>query len=192
MQIFGEKPQLFPHDYVMQYTFIPLVPKLIVPNHITIARFILTPIVAVLFLLEEFEWGALLFMLTAFTDALDGSLARVRNQITPWGQTYDPLADKLLIGSVMIILALKYFFFTTIIMISVDLSFIVAAWWWKLEKLEIKANMWGKVKMLLQVVGILVLLFGIIFHTPFIFIISAWFFYFAILFAIASLITQGI
>lgn len=192
MQIFGEKPQLFPHDYVMKYTFISLVPKWIVPNHITIARFILTPIVAAFFLLEKFEWGALLFMLTAFTDALDGSLARVRNQITPWGKIYDPLADKLLIGSVMIILALKYFFFTTLIMVSVDISFIAAAWWWKAEKLEIKANAWGKVKMLLQVAGILVLLLGIISHMPFMFIISAWFFYFAILFAIASLITQGI
>lgn len=192
MHLFGEKPQLFPHDHVMQYTFIPLVPKWIAPNHITIARFILTPIVAALFLLEEFEWGAVLFLLTAFTDALDGSLARVRNQITVWGQTYDPLADKLLIGSVMLILALKYFFFTTIIMISIDLSFIVAAWWWKAEKLEIQANVWGKVKMLLQVGGIMVLLFGIIAHIPFMFIISMWFFYFAILFAIASLITQGI
>src|SRR3989344_634643 len=192
MSLFGEKPQLFFHDHAMKYTFVPLMPKWVAPNHITIARFILTPMVAALFLLEEYEWGALLFLLAAFTDALDGSLARIRNQITEWGQVYDPLADKLLIGSVMIILALKYFFFTTIIMVSVDLSFIVAAWWWKSEKLEIKANMWGKFKMLLQVLGILVLLFVIVSQTPVFFIVSAWFFYFAILLAIASLITPGI
>ncbi|KKQ55847.1 MAG: CDP-diacylglycerol-glycerol-3-phosphate 3-phosphatidyltransferase [Parcubacteria group bacterium GW2011_GWA2_38_13] len=187
-----EKRELFPHDYAMQYTFIPLIPKWILPNHITVLRFLLTPFVATFFILEMYQWGTIFFVFAAFTDALDGSLARVRNQITEWGQAYDPLADKLLVGSVMIILALKYFFFTTIIMVSVDLSFIVAAWWWKSKEFEIKANIWGKIKMLLQVCGILVLLLAIILEIPFLFFLSIWFFYFAILFAIASLITQGI
>ena len=76
------------------------------PNALTVARIFLVPFLVVV-LLTRFEAqlifglpkevvGAAIFGLAAFTDWLDGYLARRRRQITTLGQIMDPLADKLL------------------------------------------------------------------------------------------------
>lgn len=100
--------KLFPHDHILRYTVVPLIPRFITPNQVTLFRMLVTPIVLVLLALEEFALGVPFFLFVAFTDALDGSLARLRHQITPWGTFYDPLADKLLIGSVVLLVVVKY------------------------------------------------------------------------------------
>lgn len=46
-------------------------------------------------------WAMVIFLAACFTDALDGWVARRRNQVTPWGQLMDPLADKILVFSVL-------------------------------------------------------------------------------------------
>ena len=48
--------------------------------------------------------AALVFTLSAFTDALDGYLARRLNKVTPEGQFLDPIADKVLVSSTLILL----------------------------------------------------------------------------------------
>ena len=93
------REELFPHDKIMAVTFLPLIPRWVTPNAITIARFVLTPLVVFLILIENYNIGIPLFIATAFTDVLDGSLARVRKKVTKWGTLHDPVADKLLIGS---------------------------------------------------------------------------------------------
>lgn len=187
-----DKAQVYPHDVVMKYTFLPLVPRFVLPNHITIIRFLLTPFVAWLLLEENYSWGIALFFVAAFTDALDGSLARIRNQITAWGQTYDPVADKILIGSAVIILASKHFFYTIIIMLAIDFSFIAAGWVWKAKGLEIKANVWGKIKMGLQVTGVFLLMVAIMSGAPIFLAYSYAAFCLAIVFALISFATHGI
>ncbi len=77
------------------------------PNIITLFRFALVPVFLILFLspLPGLHLVAsALFVLAALSDALDGWLARVLEQQTPFGRLADPLADKLL--SVSVILAL--------------------------------------------------------------------------------------
>src|SRR3989339_879810 len=95
--------KLFPHDHIMRYTFVPLVPRFVTPNMITIARMVLIPFILYFLFSNEYGIGVPLFLFAAFTDALDGSVARLRHQVTEWGTFYDPLADKLLIGSVIIL-----------------------------------------------------------------------------------------
>lgn len=46
-----------------------------------------------------------LFLIAAFTDFMDGKIARKRNQITTFGKIFDPIADKIIINSVLIIFA---------------------------------------------------------------------------------------
>ena len=77
------------------------------PNQVTMARFFLTPLTVWFIWIGNYAWGVPLFVLTAFTDTIDGSMARTRNQITKWGIVFDPIADKLLIGSVLIVLILQ-------------------------------------------------------------------------------------
>jgi len=81
-------------------------------NKITIFRILLTPffIAAVLYYTEArpyLRFAALgIFALASFTDAIDGGIARSRNQITDLGTVLDPIADKLLIASAFISLSI--------------------------------------------------------------------------------------
>ncbi len=76
-------------------------------NAITIARILLIPVFVVL-LVSDVPYGSFLaiavFAVAAFTDKLDGYVARSRGQITTLGQFLDPLADKLLISAALIAL----------------------------------------------------------------------------------------
>jgi CDP-diacylglycerol--glycerol-3-phosphate 3-phosphatidyltransferase len=75
------------------------------PNTITLVRIFLTPILLV-FLLSPHGWypiiAAAIFLVAAFTDWLDGHLARATNQITRLGQLLDPIADKLLVTAALV------------------------------------------------------------------------------------------
>ncbi|MGI6452026.1 MAG: CDP-diacylglycerol--glycerol-3-phosphate 3-phosphatidyltransferase [Syntrophomonadaceae bacterium] len=76
-----------------------------VPNSLTILRIILTPIFVVI-LLVKIPYGdylaAMVFVVAALTDSLDGYLARKWKQITKLGIILDPLADKLMITAALI------------------------------------------------------------------------------------------
>ncbi len=75
------------------------------PNRITLMRIFLVPILLV-FLISPRGWSpiiaAAIFLLAAFTDWLDGHLARSTNQITRLGQLLDPIADKLLVTAALV------------------------------------------------------------------------------------------
>jgi CDP-diacylglycerol--glycerol-3-phosphate 3-phosphatidyltransferase len=70
------------------------------PNLLTVVRILLVPVVVVA-LLEETPnadtLAAIVFAVAAFTDGLDGYIARSRGSITTFGKLMDPIADKLLI-----------------------------------------------------------------------------------------------
>jgi CDP-diacylglycerol--glycerol-3-phosphate 3-phosphatidyltransferase len=75
------------------------------PNALTMLRIVAVPVVVVA-LLEETPNGdtlaAAVFALAAFTDGLDGYIARSRDAITTFGKLFDPLADKLLITAALV------------------------------------------------------------------------------------------
>lgn len=81
------------------------------PNSLTILRIFIVPFLVVVLLTPITEhWfgvprhiaGVTLFLAAAFTDFLDGYLARSRNQVSKFGKLFDPIADKLLISSALI------------------------------------------------------------------------------------------
>ena len=78
-----------------------------VPNTLTISRIAATPVICVLMAVGAVwsDWLAFgLFVYACSTDYLDGYLARVRGKMTSLGRILDPIADKLLVGLVMITL----------------------------------------------------------------------------------------
>ena len=78
------------------------------PNKITLTRIALIPVFVLMFFLESvpFNYGiaAILFLVLALTDALDGYIARKYNLITNLGKFLDPIADKVLVSVAMILL----------------------------------------------------------------------------------------
>ena len=81
------------------------------PNYLTIARIIVIPVIVMTFYLESSKFahqlGALLFVLASITDFFDGYLARKFNIVSSFGMMFDPIADKLLVGCVIVMLVKK-------------------------------------------------------------------------------------
>ncbi len=181
------------HDYLLKYTIIPLIPRWVRPNHFTVVRMIMIPIVLVLLVMENYALGVPLFFLAALTDMIDGSLARLRKQVTDWGSIYDPVADKLLISTVLIVTVAQHINpWLALVIIVLEIIMIIGGFIRKQHGFKVQANTWGKIKMCLQVSGVMALLIalwlGVDLFIPF----SAAIFYMAIVFAIISLYTYGI
>ncbi len=125
-------------------------------------RLFLTPIVVWLVWIGNFAWGVPVFILTAFTDTIDGSMARTRDQITKWGIVFDPIADKLLVGSVLVVLVVQKISFYLGITIIVMESVVALAGLYSHRKDKVfMANNLGKAKMCLQVAGLVILLVAV-------------------------------
>lgn len=105
--------------------------------------------------------AAILFVLASITDWLDGFIARKYNWVSDFGKLWDPIADKVLVNSVLVCFAWMTIIpiFVPIIMIArdvcVDAQKMVAA----KKGVVVAANYWGKLKTILQMVGIVFIFF---------------------------------
>ncbi len=75
------------------------------PNLLTIVRILLTPLFVILLLKDLYGSALLIFSLASISDGLDGFIARYYNQRTTLGAYLDPIADKLLLASAFISMA---------------------------------------------------------------------------------------
>jgi len=185
--------KLFPHDHVMRYSLIPLIPSFVTPNMVTMFRIVMTPVVLWLLYTSQFEVGVPLFLFVAFTDAIDGSLARLRNQVTDWGTFYDPLADKVLIGSVVLLVVVQHVnVFFGLLIVAVEAMLLIGGYIRKRQGKHIGSNIFGKTKMFLQVMGVLMLLIALWAGFDLFIPISVGTLALAIVFAVISLFTYGL
>lgn len=85
--------------------------NLTIPTILTLLRIVLLPVIVVLFYVPA-EWSgpvcAGVFALAGFTDWLDGYLARKLNQTSSFGAFLDPVADKLMVAVVLVLLVSKH------------------------------------------------------------------------------------
>src|SRR4051812_34726334 len=139
------------------------------PNYITIGRIVVVPLLVVVLLtpvsestlgISGYALGIVLFLAAALTDIFDGYLARRRNQVSTLGKFLDPIADKLLIASALIVLVEKHLAPAWAVVVILGREFIVtglrsvaAA-----EGIIIQAQSLGKIKMWAQCVAIVALL----------------------------------
>ena len=100
-----------------------------VPNQITFLRLGILPFFLILILYEKYAWALLVLFVSAASDALDGLLARSLDQKSALGAYLDPIADKLLLSSSFIVLAMekKIGWWLTILVISRDVLLLVVA-----------------------------------------------------------------
>ncbi len=101
------------------------------PNQLTLLRMIFLPFIVINLVKHDFKWALILFVLAGLSDGLDGLLARKLHQQTLLGQYLDPIADKLLLSTVFLVLSIeqralvpwKY----TVVVFSRDISILLVS-----------------------------------------------------------------
>ncbi len=146
------------------------------PNKITLSRICMIPLFVLFFYLEampcNYLIAAIIFCIAAFTDALDGHIARSRGLVTNLGKFLDPIADKVLVSTAFIVLLTRPYVFDTIggmagwIAAGILISLIMAR---ELiisgfrtiaagQNVVLAADKWGKLKTVFQDVSIALML----------------------------------
>jgi len=138
------------------------------PNLLTGLRILLIPIVVVLFYMP-YGWSdmacGLMFALAGITDSFDGYLARRLGQVSPLGAFLDPVADKLIVAVALVLLVSRdphwYVTLTAAVIIGREIT-ISALREWMAEigaRGKVAVSGLGKLKTILQVVGLSMMLF---------------------------------
>lgn len=176
-----------PFDRLFAATFLRLIPRSVSPNEITVFRLISIPVILFLLWMEYNLAGTILFVLSAFSDALDGARARTEHRITKWGIVTDPIADKLLIGSVTLLAVWKYLGWPLVAALVLIELVLAGSAYFRYRGRLMPAKTMGKLKMILQCFGVgFVLLYGV-FPNPLLLLLGQYILYAAVLFGLASL-----
>ncbi len=99
------------------------------PNQLTLLRMVFVPFIVIHLVDGHYSWSLILFIIAGFSDGLDGLLARRLHQQTLLGQYLDPIADKLLLSTLFLVLSIlhkipwKY----TVLVFSRDISILAAS-----------------------------------------------------------------
>ena len=146
--------------------------KMNLANKLTIFRIILVPVIMAIPIIDNlvgipgtflgissaFWIMNIIFIIASITDKLDGYIARSRNEVTTFGKFLDPLADKILVLSALVILVEYGKIPSWIPIIVLAREFIVSGY--RLIAVEkggkvIAANIWGKLKTVTQMIAII-------------------------------------
>ncbi len=148
--------------------------KMNLPNKITIVRMIIVLVIIVLALLPkgstfgfwelEYDYRSIsilvLFIIGSYTDYLDGHIARKNNIVTTFGKFMDPIADKLLVNSLFIILTGmgQIHWLVTVIMVGRDIVVDVIRLIMVERGTVIAASKLGKLKTVTQMLALILVL----------------------------------
>jgi CDP-diacylglycerol--glycerol-3-phosphate 3-phosphatidyltransferase/cardiolipin synthase len=138
------------------------------PNLLTALRILLIPAI-VLFFYLPYGWSdmacGLMFALAGITDSFDGYLARKLGQVSPLGAFLDPVADKLIVATALVLIVSRdphwYVTLMAVVIIGREIA-ISALREWMAEigaRRKVAVSAMGKYKTILQIVGLSMLLF---------------------------------
>lgn len=136
-----------------------------IPNRLTMIRILLIPVFLVLYMFREsIPYGeyvaCAVFVITSLTDFLDGYIARKHHLVTDFGKFMDPLADKLLVCTALILFVWSQMINPLIVIVIVSRDFIISG----VRSVAaskgrvIAASWWGKIKTVMQMMMIIMLL----------------------------------
>ena len=99
------------------------------PNQLTLLRMIFVPFIVIHLVEGRYLWALAVFVIAGFSDGLDGLLARTLHQQTLLGQYLDPIADKLLLSTMFLVLSIlhKIPWKFTVLVFSRDISILAAS-----------------------------------------------------------------
>jgi cardiolipin synthase len=125
------------------------------PNLLTLGRICLAPFLVAAILERKFELGFILFVVAGLTDALDGALARVLEQRTVLGHYLDPVADKLLLSTLFLVLMYEGLMPTTVTVLvfgrDVGILLVAAILYAAVGRREFQPSVFGKMNTLAQI-----------------------------------------
>jgi CDP-diacylglycerol--glycerol-3-phosphate 3-phosphatidyltransferase len=147
---------------------IRIIPGWVPANLITLLRALLLIPIFLAYRSEVWGWMIGLYLLAWFTDVLDGLHARYRGQISPFGNLLDPAVDKVFVVALLLMAAperLSYYVIWTVVgleiaVILMAIVLVPLAGYFKI-RFKTGANLWGKLKMLLQGLALSFLLIGL-------------------------------
>jgi cardiolipin synthase (CMP-forming) len=99
------------------------------PNQLTLLRMMFLPFIVIHLVAGHYFWALSLFVLAGLSDGLDGLLARTLKQQTVLGQYLDPIADKLLLSTMFLVLSILHRipWKFTVLVFSRDISILAAS-----------------------------------------------------------------
>jgi cardiolipin synthase len=134
-----------------------------IPNSLTILRILLIPCYIGLLIYGRFNEALIVLLVAGITDALDGAIARMKNQHTRFGAVLDPLADKLLLTSGFITLSMIHLIplWVTILVVSRDVILLLgtAVAHFTDSRIDITPTFLGKGTTFLQLSYVVVVIF---------------------------------
>ncbi len=133
-----------------------------IANVLTMLRIVMVPVFAWLLLQDTTTlrlWATVVFLLAAATDKLDGSLARSRGLVTDFGKIADPIADKALVITALVLLSMdgSLPWWVTVVIIVRELGITVLRFF-MIRRAVMAASKGGKLKTTLQILFIALLL----------------------------------
>ena len=138
-----------------------------IPNLITVFRLLLVPVVILMILQEEWAWAFALFVIAGLSDGLDGFIARRFEMCSALGAVIDPLADKALLVSIYLTLAIVEVIpaWLAVAVVSRDIMIVMAFMvsWVMAQPMAVKPLFVSKVNTALQIVLAALVLGGLAF-----------------------------
>jgi cardiolipin synthase len=132
------------------------------PNILTLTRVLLVPLFVILIINKYFEWALFTFAIAGITDGIDGLIARITHQRTELGAYLDPIADKLLLFSAFITLAIVEIIPSWLVVIVITRDVIILTGFLVMFLTgyhpEIKPSLLSKITTAFQIVTILLVL----------------------------------
>lgn len=143
-----------------------------VSNAVSVLRIVLTlPVVWLIVLGPVYVWPTFgLVVVMIMSDMLDGYLARRRNEITRWGKVLDPMADKVAIGAITVVLVLFKdlpFWVVAAVLVRDGLILLASMFLVGRRDVIISSNIWGKLTTFMMSLLLVSFLMDIHFIKPF-------------------------
>lgn len=148
------------------------------PNLLTLLRICIAPFLVAAILENRFELGFVLFVAAGITDALDGLLARLLEQRTILGQYLDPVADKLLLSTLFLVLLHEKLMpvRVTVLVFGRDVGILLvsAILYAAAGRRDFKPSIFGKANTSAQILAVAVVLLHQITHAPWVVVLRAF------------------
>jgi cardiolipin synthase (CMP-forming) len=160
------------------------------PNQITLLRLIFIPFVIITVLDGNWPWALGLLIAAGLSDALDGLLARTLHQQTLLGQYLDPLADKLLLSSLFLVLSVakkipwKY----TVLVFSRDVCIVATAvvLYATVGFRDFRPSMFGKINTVCQIAAVFFVILAQVMPISTVLLLEKFFLYATFVFTLVS------
>jgi cardiolipin synthase (CMP-forming) len=160
------------------------------PNQLTLLRLCVIPFIVLSILDQHYRTAFALFILAGVTDGLDGLVARALKQRTVVGQYLDPVADKLLLSSLFLVLHHEGFISTrvTVLVFARDLGIIMVAaiLYASVGMRDFRPSLFGKANTLAQITALLTVLMSLFYEPSLVLLVRYWSLVATVVFTVVS------